>query len=369
MIPSSSTNDPKLMKSDRLNILLISPFEGSASFIKQLIRNGLYQTSNLQTSQSVSDSIIQPDVQWLSLILLDARSFPGEMEFELDQLRQAAPLVPIIMLSNELTAGQKELYVRKGVQEILDVNSLNAQRLDHTILMALHRHRIREELHSSLDFMDQKVDGFHSQLLGNQMNPHFIFNLMSALQYYILNSQKEKALSFITQFSNLMRKSLDHSREDWITLEDEIEFLKLFVEIQRQRLDFEFQIEFRVDERLDVADYAIPPMLVQPFVENAIIHGMRNKRGVDGKIIIEIKLKKGNIQCRVIDNGDGLKLPRVAEEQAKYGGRKSHALNITRERIALLNKSMRGRQFDMKIMNRKDNAGTLVELCLPIMEY
>lgn len=215
----------------------------------------------------------------------------------------------------------------------------------------------------------RKAKCLESKFLAHQMNPHFVFNLLSVLQYYVLHNQKLEALEFIGRFSKLMRNALDNSRKDVITIEEEIQFLKNFIDLQKERYEIDFEVLFRVDPCILNGDYGIPPMLVQPFVENAIVHGLKGKGKDVNQITIELKLKKDKIRFKIIDNGVGLDSSKLfSTKDERHGLRKSHGLNIARERLALLNGNSADYQ-PMKITDRSNKNGTVVEFDCPLIKY
>lgn len=406
----SSRKNPKLMN-DTLTIFLVTPFDGAASVVQKLIRNGAYGKAPFHQLKSVEDCLNQALPESNSVIFYDARSFSGTHEQELRCMKGHLPAASVIMLTNELLVEQKKWYASLGVQNFIDVRRLSTACLDQSILLAISRQEDGRKMQHSMDILDQQVSEFQSRLLSSQMNPHFIFNLMNILQYYVIQSDKLKAIDFINRFSKLIRKSLDNSRQHLISLHDELEFLKLFIEIQQERLDFTFDIEFRLEPLLEENDYAIPPMLIQPFVENGILHGLRGS--TEGKIVIDISIKEDTLVCQVMDNGRGFVSENLKNESLRHypnaqvvrlddGPKRlldrqtsesthfpetvqlakepvtayekkrkkkiSHGLKIVQERIALLNKELAG-QIKLNIKNREDDRGTLTELCLPIIEY
>ena len=209
----------------------------------------------------------------------------------------------------------------------------------------------------------------HQQrLLRSQMNPHFIFNALSAIQVYILEHDIEKSSRFLTDFARLMRQVLRSSAHDYISLKEEIQILEYYLELQRLRFSEDFEYSLHVDETLNTANIMVPPMLTQPFIENAIEHGIR-PLGNDGEIQVRFQHKKGRIVVEVEDNGIGVEASKEASEKGK--GHESMAIKITRERLDMLKRDSGGRT-DLYIMDKKHanpfSSGTMVRIIFPVVE-
>mgnify|MGYP003575059253 CR=1 FL=1 len=195
------------------------------------------------------------------------------------------------------------------------------------------------------------------RLLRAQMEPHFIFNTLSALQSFIRFNDNAKALKYLQQFGRLLRTSLQTSRENSIKLSEEIETLNNYLSLQQMRYDDAFTYEVAVTEDEDVDDISIPPMLIQPFVENAILHGI-NPNGNDGEIKVDFDVTPEMLIVTIKDNGRG------AAQSTKSGTHKSLSTTITKERLAILAKE-RGSKASVD-MNIDEINGTSVVISIPI---
>ncbi|MFW6043027.1 MAG: tetratricopeptide repeat protein, partial [Marinilabiliaceae bacterium] len=209
----------------------------------------------------------------------------------------------------------------------------------------------------------------HQQrLLRSQMNPHFIFNALSAIQVYILEHDIEKSSRFLTDFARLMRQVLRSSTHDYISLKEETQILEYYLKLQRLRFSEAFEYTLHVDESLNTENIMVPPMLTQPFIENAIEHGIR-PLGNEGEISVRFRYEKGRMVVEVEDNGIGIEASKKASEKGK--GHESMALKITRERLEMLSRDSGGRT-DLYITDKKHvnpfSTGTLVKIILPVVE-
>ncbi|EDP97458.1 tetratricopeptide repeat protein [Kordia algicida OT-1] len=199
--------------------------------------------------------------------------------------------------------------------------------------------------------------------LRTQMNPHFIFNALNSVNNYIALNDERNANRYLSEFSTLMRSVLENSDEDFIPLSKELELLELYVRLEHMRFQDKFDYEINVDEQLKVSEFQIPPMLLQPYIENAIWHGLRYKEE-KGKLRISISAKNDEtLEICIEDDGIGRK--RSMELKTKNQLRqKSKGMGNIKKRIAILN-DMYKDKVDVTIADvSKDGQGTKVILTL-----
>jgi len=204
------------------------------------------------------------------------------------------------------------------------------------------------------------------KLLRSQMNPHFIYNSLNSIQAFISSGDSYQAEKYLSRFAKLMRGILDNSRADFITLDKEIEVLNLYLELEKLRFEKRFSYSIEVDEALESDFVSLPPMLLQPFVENAILHAFPNQNG--GKIKISFSEKNEALLCTVDDNGIGRK---AAAENQKAKKHKSLATKITEERLDTLSNQLNKKaQFTIEDKYDENNivAGTKVTIEIPYIE-
>ncbi len=201
-----------------------------------------------------------------------------------------------------------------------------------------------------------------------QMNPHFMFNSLNAINTYILKEETEAASAYLTKFSKLMRAVLRNSKSTLVPLSDELKALRLYIELEALRFDDEFQYSIEVDPDLDSSQIAFPPLLIQPYVENAIRHGLLEK--VTGsrllKVIIEPK-DNHKLSVKIEDNGIG-RAAAAAKKHIYGDSKKSYGMQITRDRIGLIEQTLdittEVTVHDLNT-NESDSTGTVVEVILP----
>ncbi|KOY87405.1 hypothetical protein AD998_15800 [bacterium 336/3] len=199
-----------------------------------------------------------------------------------------------------------------------------------------------------------------------QMNPHFIFNALNSIQEFILLNEKRLANEFLGKFSDLMRLTLDMSNEREIPLQDEIQMLDLYLQLEAIRFE-NLQYILEIDKNLDVESIQIPSMIIQPYIENALKHGLLHKKD-NRKLWVRFSQKDDFLQCEIEDNGIGRK--KSAEfNKNKPKKHKSFAINATEKRLGLLNygrkKTIKSEIIDL--YNEKEEAlGTKITLNIPI---
>lgn len=199
--------------------------------------------------------------------------------------------------------------------------------------------------------------------LRTQMNPHFIFNALNSVNSFISSSDERAANRYLSDFSQLMRSVLENSEEDFIPMSKEIELLELYVKLEHFRFQDKFDYEIRVDPHIDVDSYVIPPMLLQPYVENAVWHGLRYK---EDKGLLEIDFKQSGRDAVVVtikDNGIGRERSNAmkTDNQKKQ---KSKGMGNIKRRIAILNRMYKDK-VDVQVSDvQQDGSGTCVTLTI-----
>lgn len=200
------------------------------------------------------------------------------------------------------------------------------------------------------------ISDMRTRVLRLQMNPHFIFNSLNSISDYIGKNDIKSADYFLSKFAKLMRGTLENSEETEIPLADELKMLELYMQLEASRLQNKFSYEISVGEGIDTQMMTVPPLILQPFVENCIWHGLAGK-SEPGKIKIEVSRDNQMLQCIVEDDGVG--------RQAKEKNGKSYGMKITKDRIELLNK-MQNANASVHLVDL--DKGTRVEVRLPLHE-
>jgi hypothetical protein len=176
------------------------------------------------------------------------------------------------------------------------------------------------------------------QALRAQMNPHFIFNCLSAIDNLIQTNQPDKATSCLSRFAKLVRDVLDSSKSNLVPFEKDFATLKLYLELERFRCNNKFNYDLNAEDILLQGDFKVPPLIIQPFVENAIHHGLLNKQDGNRQLKVDVQLEQEHIVYSITDNGIGRERA-FAIKQMNKPDQHSYGLEITRERIQLHNKN------------------------------
>ena len=179
----------------------------------------------------------------------------------------------------------------------------------------------------------QQTAELQQKLLRSQMNPHFIFNTLFSIQTYMLENDAKSASRFLSGFAKLMRHILENSKHEFVSLENEFEFLNNYLHIQQLRFTESFTYEVIIDNEEELSQLIIPPMLSQPFVENAIEHGIRNMDG-PGRIKVLFNTKGKNVEVTIEDNGEGINAKTKDKKEQK--NHKSTGIQNTKQRLQML---------------------------------
>ncbi|WP_338871912.1 two-component regulator propeller domain-containing protein [Spirosoma sp. SC4-14] len=231
-------------------------------------------------------------------------------------------------------------------------------------LYGFYRMRIGQERRKS-ELIRQRAEA-ETRALRAQMNPHFIFNCMNTIDAYILTNRPDAASFFLQKFSRLVRQVLENSRETLISVEQELETLILYVELEEERAEHQFSHRVTVDP--DAKANLIPPLLLQPFVENAILHGLRHKTNGPGLLQIQIQKEADQLHCRIEDNGIGRAKAASFKPQNNFRHFQSLGSTVTTERINSL-QAIYGTDATCTItdQNPSEQTGTVVDLRLPLL--
>ncbi len=228
------------------------------------------------------------------------------------------------------------------------------------LLVITYRSRQKQKLYD----LKNEINSYRQRLMTQQINPHFIFNTLNSIQYFIYNNKKEESMDFVSQFAQLMRLNLYNSQNDIIALKDEIEALKIYLELERVRLDNKFDYDIEIDPAIDIEKQLVPSFLIQPLVENSIKHGIM-KLEHKGDIQTKIIRNNGNLTYTIIDNGIGFEKSKDGTGDTKHI---SYGLELTKKRlllIGILNNAET--DFTFTEIKKKDGkcAGTRVEIVIP----
>jgi hypothetical protein len=239
------------------------------------------------------------------------------------------------------------------------------------VIIRLRTDRIRREEKKKSDISKHLAE-IEMKALQSQMNPHFIFNAINSIQGFILKNKVDEALGYLNDFARILRQTLDNAVKEYITLEEEIEYITRYLKLEMMRFDYKFIVSIGIPDDLDAHNVQIPPMIIQPHIENAIRHGLVHK--MTGKGILNVKFSIENdeeLRCVIEDNGVGRKKSREIEKWKRPAAYQPHSTRITEDRIELLNEAFHPGKYSMRITDLYDEkgvgSGTRVEIILPLI--
>ena len=203
---------------------------------------------------------------------------------------------------------------------------------------------------------EKKLLTLEQSMLRSQMNPHFLFNSLNSIKLYIINNEKKNAVHYLNKFSKLIRKILEASSLKEIPLADELETVELYMNIENIRFSNEINFDTNIAEGIDPHNVKIPSLILQPFLENALWHGLSSKEG-DKNILLEVNKgeEEGFIDIAISDNGIGRGAAEIIK-QNKVLKRKSVGIDITKERLSNFSRDYQN-SFDLEILDLFDKAG------------
>lgn len=214
---------------------------------------------------------------------------------------------------------------------------------------------------------DKHILTLEQEMLRSQMNPHFIFNSLNSIKLYIINNEKENAVYYLNKFSKLIRKILMASKDKETTLHDELETMKLYMNIENIRFSNEINFNIDVDPKINTEIIKVPPLILQPFLENALWHGLSSKSENKQIQLKVLKTDSKYITVEIIDNGIGRIASRKLNESKRLK-RKSVGIDITKERLSNFSKSF-SNSYHLKIEDLYEDetpSGTKIILQIPV---
>lgn len=219
---------------------------------------------------------------------------------------------------------------------------------------------VQKQNDAELAEANKKIGELKLMALRSVMNPHFVFNVLSSIQFFIANNDRLNAINYLSTFSKLIRSILNHSVNNVVKIADEIEMLKNYVQLEQVRFDGKFEFVLDVDKNMPLDDIEVPSLLVQPYVENAILHGLNNKEG-KGTLRINIREDEDTILFEIEDDGIGREAA-IKLRQQNFPAHKSMGIKLTEERLRLINEH-RNVSFEViDLTNDQGPCGTRVKI-------
>ncbi|MFC0520203.1 sensor histidine kinase [Mesonia maritima] len=201
---------------------------------------------------------------------------------------------------------------------------------------------------------EDEIHHLHLVSLQNQMNPHFIFNALNSIKFFLIENDKEEAIYYLNKFSKLIRIILESVQVESITLEKELSILELYVNIENIRFEDKIELKINKPKNSNLKNIMVPPMIFQPFIENSIWHGLMLRKGKK-KITLNFSKVENTLVLKINDNGIGRKKS-MQNLERKFYRKKSIGLKINKERLKHFNQK-RGLNYSFKINDLKNEEG------------
>ncbi len=210
--------------------------------------------------------------------------------------------------------------------------------------------------------LQAEVADTEMKALRAQMNPHFIFNSLNSITYFLKKSDNKTAENFLVKFAKLMRMILENSEKKEVTIAEDLGALELYMQLESLRMNNKFSYEIKINPEIQTDTFLIPPLILQPFIENSIWHGISGKKG-EGKISIQILRENEMIKCIIEDDGVGRKKSSEHKTESPAPEKKSLGMKITKSRIDIINKT-KNTSADVRLIDLEQ--GLRVEVTLPL---
>ncbi len=270
----------------------------------------------------------------------------------------------LFILYNRYSTAKKQKLIIEQQNKALEIERLTVESQNKTI-QATHT-----QLLKAIENQDElkninTIFQLEQQLLRNQINPHFIFNSLNSIQNLVLSNNSINAYEYISKFGKLLRKTLNNSDEILTPLNEELDNLKVYIELEMLRMNNKFNYVIEVDPIINLIAIKIPILLIQPYVENSIWHGFSGlANNEEGMLILKIQQKAALLHIQIIDNGIGIEASRKLKEQIHQ----SKGLNINIKRLDSINYLMKNKKAEVIVTKNKPK-GTIISITIPIITF
>jgi ligand-binding sensor domain-containing protein len=233
-----------------------------------------------------------------------------------------------------------------------------------SLVFTIANFRIRK-IREKLKIREQLLT-YRQQALAAQVNPHFVFNSLNSIQSFIMTDDKRAASRYLSEFSTLMRRILDHSQKEYVKLSDEIKLIESYVLMEQLRFDHKFSFECNLGKGINPDNILVPSMLTQTFIENAILHGINHSKEKDLYVRVTFMFREEILACEIEDNGVGLSYSKQLNEKVN-GSHRSSGVDLIRERLKLSCENL-SIPFAFEIKDRNPGNGTIVSFNIPYIK-
>jgi putative methionine-R-sulfoxide reductase with GAF domain len=280
-----------------------------------------------------------------------------DARYRADEMVRLSELAVPIIHNNELIGiidsehHEKNFFTSKHLQLLNTIAMLMANKIK-----SIEADESLRKTEVAMYSVNEQLSHARLEALQSQMNPHFIFNCINSIDALIHSNDKYGATVYLNKFAKLLRNILDGSRQDKVLFSKDLDTLKLYVELEELRNESKFKATINVPDELYNSDYKVPPLIVQPFVENAILHGLKNKPGNEGLLTITVKNHDGSLNYLIADNGIG----RDAAGLLGQNKETHYGVQISCDRIKVFNKEEKASVCITDLFSNSKPAGTEV---------
>ena len=288
-----------------------------------------------------------------------------DIRYRSDEMIRSSEITVPVIYNNELVGvidsehHEKNFFTAQHLQILNTIATLMATKI-RSIEAEGFLQRTRIEMYS----MNEQLSKARLEALRSQMNPHFIFNCINSIDALIQSNDKYNATVYLNKFAKLIRGILDSSKQNTISLANDLDTLKLYIQLEQFRHEDKFTAEIKADDELLQDDYKVPPLIIQPFVENAILHGLRYRNDHNGRLCISVRRQGGYLQYVVEDNGVGRNTFNTHLQKNKV----SYGIDMSNERVKLFNNEEKTSVQITDLFSNGSPSGTKVEVYLKVDE-
>lgn len=300
----------------------------------------------------------------------------GSVEYEKDYKRERYTAVASLEARYESEKKEQQIVVlekdRKAQQKIAAISIGALVIAIGLLLLVLRAKRLQRKLFAKekelqKNEMEKRMFELEQTALRAQMNPHFIFNSLNSVQRFVINNDAEGVNQYLSTFANLIRQTLENSGKPLIPLKDELKYLETYLRLEQMRSNDKFKYQINVNPDIDAEDTYIPNMIIQPYLENSVIHGMAGKKTHEGVIGLTIS-KNHKLTCVVDDNGMGIAASKTIKTTT-VDDHESMGTAITEKRIEMFN-TMNNEKIELQVMDKSElntpESGTRIMIKFPL---
>lgn len=327
-------------------------------------------TKWIESSNELTERIPTLKIERLKHALSKGKNYSVELEIKENKRSKILKIQFSQTDNNHLFITIMDYSKEKGKEYLLDSYVKMAEKNKKELERSLELINAQKaELIKTNTELERERNNIELRALQAVINPHFVSNCLASIQGFVVDKNIEEAVNYLSHFGSLMRLSFDQSYYEFVSIEEIIALLETYVSIEKMRMDAPWNFVLKIDEKINIGNTKVPPMLIQPFLENSIWHGINKKKG-GGRILIDFQLiDEITLKCTIEDNGVGREYNKKFEEHSRETKRtKLHSLNVTNKRLKILweeyNQNHEILYTDM--YSKEKPSGTRVEFLIPI---